>query len=1452
MCNAVPASQGVLSWRTGPHSSWDLLGDRISMAYTTEQLKTAYTNANLGKGPDAGTLLVLDAYATQSQTGGITDAAALSKTYALVNGTTAVAIQTYQFFTGRAPSAAGLDYLVDSTTNTTDLNDPHFAKFNQENRFVNFAINLATGTGAGAAAFTAAYKDVTVAQAVASAYDKIIGNSTAAAAGVDVSAAVAFLSRAENVTFLSTYIKANTGLTSAVDIDLAVKAAIIGQILSVATTTGLGGYAASTAKMIADLGDDGVLTADSPAGNDIFINYPSAGTSTVTLTNGTDVKSGNLFESGLVYTPDGSDRINALQNEDVLTGQGVNPTLNVTLGNSNDNGANAVTPVLNNIQTVKAQFTGNTNTLDLRSADNIQTLEVSRITANAGSATFQNISQPAANLSVNNTTSVLQNVTFNYVTGVLDGSRATGDADAGKLSLNNATLNTLTIGNTGNTEGFETLAVTSTGVNNVKTLQATDLETLTVSGSGSLAIVNTTETNEATTIAAGGLAIGDGIGIRSVDLSAFKGATSIDITNAIGLRNDPLNSGASFYGNVKGGEGADTFWVRSSIAGETTKADTLDGSTGADTLRFYGATISEKAKITNIEALEIRNNGGANQVADLDAFDASLTSVLLRDESAGASTFKLDSIGKTLAESGKIVLQHGITGTSGQTVTLNLKDASGASDTVAVSVTNGLNTDTTFNYTLTIDGDNKADGTQTGIAVENVSIADNDTETNIVTLTQAAEHTGTIKLTGGTAGLDFTVASTLVAKTVDAEAQLSNLRLTVGAADQTIKLGAGNDILTFNGLDTLTGADALTDAGGSDTVRAAFSKDVTGTPSLAGIEKFHIVATENTTIDLSKAGTITELAILSDKAVDNTTGDLSPLTAEPFGIVAGVDKADIITLKNTALATLNFFGDNDTDDIVTPANESLAQVFNGVTLENNSVETLAVNINSSLDVDQGATSYALGKLTAHGVKTATIAVANEKTGGAATTIDNVFAKNLESLTVTATGTVDLGTVIGNATNNSLKVLDASKVVGGFTANTIALGDNAVVTLSTTGANTFSGLGSSGKSVVITGGAKVDNITGTAQSDTITVGAGNDVVAADRGDNVLSLGAGDDTASAKDGNDTYSVGTGWDKVSDNIGTGLDGSKATNAVTSGGGLIQVQIDVAGDGLGAGDIDQYLAVGDGSDLSVSWTGNVLNTGSATLNGSLAQVINNGVSTTIAGSANSDFIVVSNSAATFTFSGGNGADVFIGLEAGNAYTFNGGAGNDAFVGNTGVDDVTGGDGADKIVLSQTGAVDAASDIVRIADGESTAAAYDQVVGFGALAANEDQLDLASTVIAANTAGTNGVNVGSGATVVASHAIVNGVVTFDNVDVYAGAEAVGTGAGQLSLGNVLSYLSTALNGTGATVAFAWDRTGDGVTADDSTFVFQDGAVDTVVQLVGLTGVTSVGGVAAANGIHII
>ncbi len=280
---------------------------------------------------------------------------------------------------------------------------------------------------------------------------------------------------------------------------------------------------------------------------------------------------------------------------------------------------------------------------------------------------------------------------------------------------------------------------------------------------------------------------------------------------------------------------------------------------------------------------------------------------------------------------------------------------------------------------------------------------------------------------------------------------------------------------------------------------------------------------------------------------------------------------------------MNFFGDNDTNKNTdnAPANESLDQIFNGVTLENNAQDKLTVAINSSRDVDLGATSYTLGQLTTHGVKTMSIDVKDEikiADGAVAstttTTIGNIFAKNLETLTATTTGSLTLGTVSGNGTNNNLKTVTTTGVLGDFSAAVIALGDNAVVTLGE-GKNTFNALGSAGKNVTITSGKSNDTITGTGQSDTINSGAGNDTVSADRGDNVISAGAGDDTLTAKDGNDTYSVGSGIDTVTDNLSTGLDATKATNTVTGNGTIVSVHIDDIGDGTDPADVIQYLAV-------------------------------------------------------------------------------------------------------------------------------------------------------------------------------------------------------------------------------------------------------------------------------------
>ena len=95
----------------------------------------------------------------------------------LVDGTTAVAVAAYGFFTGFTPTAAGLNYLVHSPANATDLNDAYYASFSTENRYINFAVNLATGAGAGAAAFQASYGALSLTDATSKAYAAVFGTS---------------------------------------------------------------------------------------------------------------------------------------------------------------------------------------------------------------------------------------------------------------------------------------------------------------------------------------------------------------------------------------------------------------------------------------------------------------------------------------------------------------------------------------------------------------------------------------------------------------------------------------------------------------------------------------------------------------------------------------------------------------------------------------------------------------------------------------------------------------------------------------------------------------------------------------------------------------------------------------------------------------------------------------------------------------------------------------------------------------------------------------------------------------------------------------------------------------------------------------------------------------------------------------------------------------------------
>jgi Ca2+-binding RTX toxin-like protein len=93
----------------------------------------------------------------------------------LAGATTSVASLAYEFFTGKIPGQAGIDYLVSPTGwNINNLNSAYYQSFNLENRYINFAVNLGK-VGEGKDAFLAKYGSLSFVDATREAYKTIFG-----------------------------------------------------------------------------------------------------------------------------------------------------------------------------------------------------------------------------------------------------------------------------------------------------------------------------------------------------------------------------------------------------------------------------------------------------------------------------------------------------------------------------------------------------------------------------------------------------------------------------------------------------------------------------------------------------------------------------------------------------------------------------------------------------------------------------------------------------------------------------------------------------------------------------------------------------------------------------------------------------------------------------------------------------------------------------------------------------------------------------------------------------------------------------------------------------------------------------------------------------------------------------------------------------------------------------
>ena len=794
--------------------------------------------------------------------------------------------------------------------------------------------------------FSNMYTGLTNAQIVQLAYQNLFGRSAEPAGEVYWAARLAsgaetfaglvlqltYSAQGTDATAIASKLSAATAFTAALDTTAEITGyAGTGSSASargwLATVTDAATLATATAAATLDAAVAAAVAAGSTDGGGTTPN----GT-TFTLTNGTDNATANVFNASLVYTPAGNARINALQDEDTLTGAGVNATLNATLGNLDGLNAGAsgtiVTPKLNGISTVNVAFTGSNTAagsaavteLDLQDATAPTAVNITRVSDALATATVDNMKAVPTTMSLTDSNNAQQNVSFLFTN-----SGASGAADASTMTLSNVNVNTLTVQENVSDgsvdQGIESLTLVSSGsANTVSILRAEDLKTLTINGSQNMTIGGSSSVTgpqgvEATQYAAGFANVAGSL--TAVNASGLTGNLTLNLGTELnaGLDN---TSGVNAQVTVTGGTGNDTFRLGNGavVGGTATNTDIIDGGTGTNTVVVTGsATIAAatSANVRNIQALEVRTGhdleAGRAVVADVatidaDAFNA-LSSIYVRNEGATSTTraptvatsaaegMTVNLNNLTSAQANAITLAHGTTGNStiaNNIVNVTLKTSTGAADTARVTIVDGINANPVFNAQIA------------AAAVEQMTFTDSDTESNTVHFTNAGytQAGSSITLQGGASGQYFNLDSNAVA----------------GAAPAAAGLGYGYATDGTSGSSTTAAASAGAIAGVPTTVSTSQRDNAvstvfndTGAAAANRLLEESIVAGSYVGDVVVRMGDITRADGFKSQSITTGTGNDTIIFDQLNATNAGFTSADTVA-AGTGTDTLVLDGNN--------------------------------------------------------------------------------------------------------------------------------------------------------------------------------------------------------------------------------------------------------------------------------------------------------------------------------------------------------------------------------------------------------------------------------------------------------------------------------------------------------------------------------------------------------------
>jgi len=675
---------------------------------------------------------------------------------------------------------------------------------------------------------------------------------------------------------------------------------------------------------------------------------------------------------------------------------------------------------------------------------------------------------------------------------------------------------------------------------------------------------------------------------------------------------------------------------------------------------------------------------------------------------------------------------------------------------------------------------------------------------------QTINSTGAANVTG-----DVTGAATVTATTVNATTNLTTADATNLGATLTIN-GAG--AVSFGATALEAGVTTVDASGNSGGVTVALGSAVTQT------------VTGSTGNDVITSG-----AVLTTGSV--AAGDGSD-TLNIAGNVAHVNTASLAG-KYSGFETLRMSGTLDTSLISGIEN---IQLVNASTLSNMSA-TQAANVQiraNNADGTGDALSFALASSTGSS-DTLTI------TAGTGTT--TASAKDIAALTMNGFEVLNIEAVAGpTSTAGAGGAGDRTTTVASFIAdklNDINLTGTSVtltnmattVAVNVDGtALTGNGLAAASTAGLTVGGSAVagSTINGSAVRDVFTIAAEGSAYNGNAGNDSITTtvavlvadGVTDGTIDGGTGTDTLTISDTTVALTDNHFTSVSNMEtlslastvgdtsvttggAFNATFSGGATITTGVLAttkdAQIQAGLSNVDMTVTVDLTTAIGTAVETNIVVTGSGkdtvNINGDASYV-------GVAGATGT--IVVS------TRAGDDTINVTTGQLLANTT-------NEAIT-------ITAGTGADDIVMSTTrnGSGATAKATYVIVDGDSLEASRDQITGFemGDGTNFSDVLDFDTGAV-----GTLGTSTDFGT--ILSHAITAGVATFDDASSFATALTINSN----NLSDVLGYLEANAN-TNGVIAFEYDSNSNGTA--DATMVFHNDTNNSLVELVGLTGGTSI------------